>query len=317
MAMTVALSYTKNILIPLVVAFFILTAINPVMNWAKSKYKVPKGLSAIFIFIVFTLITIAFTALVINSVEDFIAGADEYKIKFALFTEQIIDLVNFLGYEIKADQIIDQVKKLPVFSFARKFTGNIIHLISASTLVIIFLLFLLLGSSKQSLNSPFVKEVNKKISKYLFTKFLTSLTTGVIVFSVLAIGRVELAFIFGLLTFLLNFIPSIGSLIATFLPLPILFLNFGLGWQTWVILVSCGIVQFSIGNVIEPKVMGEGLDLHPITIMVFLLFWGLVWGLPGMFLAAPITAILKIVLSKIEITGPVAEVMAGRLDRIL
>ncbi len=68
-----------------------------------------------------------------------------------------------------------------------------------------------------------------------------------------------------------------------------------------------------IGNVIEPKVMGEGLDLHPITVLLGLIFWGLVWGIVGMLLATPITAVLRIVLARIDATRPVAELLAGRL----
>lgn len=307
-----SLTYTKTILIPLVIAFFILSALNPLMNKAKEKFKIPKGITALIFFIFLTVLTVAMTILVINSIEDFVKGADVYKQRLFLFVEQVMDFVNFLGYSVDSKQLLAQIRDLPIFSVAKLFTGNLINFLSSTTLVIIFLLFLLLGSSKKSLNNSFLREVNSKVSKYLFTKFLTSISTAVIVFTVLAFSRIELAFIFGILTFLLNFIPSIGSLIATFLPLPILFLNFGVGWQTWVLLGGMGSVQFIIGNIIEPKLMGEGLDLHPITILVFLLFWGLVWGLPGMFMAAPITAIMKIILGKIELTQPVAEVMAGR-----
>lgn len=315
-AMTIALNYTKTILIPLVIAFFILTAINPIMNYFQRRFNVPKILAAIFVFIFFTLLTIGITSLIVNSLGDFIRGADAYKVKLFLFLEEVIDLVGLFGYDMDSKSITSEFKKLPVFSYAKMLTGNLLNIISASSLVIIFLLFLLLGSSKKTVTNPFVGEVNKKISQYLFTKFLTSLSTSVLVFLVLYISGVELAFIFGYLTFLLNFIPSIGSLVATFLPLPILFLNFGLGFETWILLGGTGLIQFVIGNIIEPKLMGDGLDLHPITIMVFLLFWGLVWGIPGMFLAAPITAILKIILSKIELTQPFSEVLAGRFDSL-
>ena len=74
-----------------------------------------------------------------------------------------------------------------------------------------------------------------------------------------------------------------------------------------------GAVQFTIGNIVEPLVTGEGLDLHPVTILLALVFWGLLWGVVGMLLAAPITAVLRIVLGRLEITRPVAELLAGRL----
>ncbi len=118
---------------------------------------------------------------------------------------------------------------------------------------------------------------------------------------------------FAILTVLLNFIPNFGSVIATLLPIPVLLLQYGLGWQTMTVITLLFAIQFCIGNLVEPKMMGESLDLHPVTILLFLMFWGLVWGLPGMFLAVPITAILKIILSRIETTLPLSELLAGRL----
>ena len=74
-----------------------------------------------------------------------------------------------------------------------------------------------------------------------------------------------------------------------------------------------GAVQMTIGNIIEPLIMGEGLDLHPVTILLALVFWGLIWGVVGMFLATPITAVFRIVLDRFETTRPIAGLLAGRL----
>ncbi len=79
----------------------------------------------------------------------------------------------------------------------------------------------------------------------------------------------------------------------------------------WVLLLP-GSVQMLIGNVIEPRIMGEGLDLHPITILFALTFWGLLWGPMGAILAVPITAILRIAMARFQSLRPVAEIMAGR-----
>ena len=68
-----------------------------------------------------------------------------------------------------------------------------------------------------------------------------------------------------------------------------------------------------IGNIIEPLIMGDHLDLHPVVILLSLIFWGLIWGITGMLLAAPITAILKIVCDRFKMTRPIAELLAGRL----
>ena len=75
-----------------------------------------------------------------------------------------------------------------------------------------------------------------------------------------------------------------------------------------------GAVQMSVGNIIEPKLMGEELDLHPVTILLALMIWGAIWGIVGMLLATPITAVMKILFERMELTRPVADLFAGRLD---
>ena len=143
-------------------------------------------------------------------------------------------------------------------------------------------------------------------------KLIISAATGLLIGMLLLACDIELALMFAILTLLFNFIPNVGSIIATALPLPIVLLQFGMGWQFLTVLIVSMAVQVVIGNVIEPKVLGDSMDLHPITILLFLMFWGLVWGLPGMFLAVPITAILKIVLSRLEPTHGLSELLAGR-----
>ena len=87
----------------------------------------------------------------------------------------------------------------------------------------------------------------------------------------------------------------------------------------WIILAIAlpGTIQFIVGNLVEPKFLGDSLDLHPVVILMALIFWGMIWGPIGMLLAAPLTAITKIVLSKIEVTQPLAEAFTGKIDGLL
>jgi len=123
---------------------------------------------------------------------------------------------------------------------------------------------------------------------------------------------IPLALVFGLLSFVLNFIPNIGSAIACLLPLPIVLVSPGISSTAAVlaIVLPAG-VQFSVGNVIEPKLMGKSLDLHPVAVLGALIFWGMLWGMPGMLMAAPITSVAKIMFERWEITQPLAALLAG------
>jgi AI-2 transport protein TqsA len=118
------------------------------------------------------------------------------------------------------------------------------------------------------------------------------------------------------MAFLLNFIPSIGSIIATFLPLPIAVVQFQSSpWLIVLVVAIPGGIQNLLGNIIEPKLQGEGLNLHPVTVLLALSFWGLLWGIVGMFLAAPITAAIRIVLMQFDMLRPIANLMAGDFTR--
>jgi AI-2 transport protein TqsA len=183
-------------------------------------------------------------------------------------------------------------------------------------LVLIYVGFLLFGNSGTMPTNPDWREAERQTKKYLLIKTSVSATTGVLTGAILYMLGVDLAIVFGLLAFLLNFIPSLGSIIATLLPLPIVLLApQATPLAMFLAIALPGSVQFTIGNIIEPKLMGRGLDLHPITVLMVLIFWGILWGPIGMILSVPITAVIKIVLGRHESTRPVADVLAGRLGR--
>jgi AI-2 transport protein TqsA len=201
-------------------------------------------------------------------------------------------------------------------------TSAIVDLLAQSFLVLIFVVFLLIGGEGARSDPAERREgtwatIVGQVERYIVAKAALSGATGLLVGVVLSLLGVDLALVFGLFAFLLNFIPSIGSIIATLLPLPIVAMSPDVSFGAAVAAIAIpGVVQFSIGSVIEPRVMGESLDLHPVTILVTLMFWGALWGVVGMLLAVPMTAIAKLLFEKSELTQPLAELMAGRLDAL-
>ena len=123
----------------------------------------------------------------------------------------------------------------------------------------------------------------------------------------------ELAFIFGSLTFILNFIPYFGSVIAVLIPVPIAFLQFEDPTYLILIILLPAIVHIIIGNILEPKIFGEAFGIHPVTIILSLIFWGMIWGIAGMLLAAPLTAIIRILFGQFETTKPIALLLSGKI----
>jgi AI-2 transport protein TqsA len=224
-----------------------------------------------------------------------------------------------------------QISGASVQRFLLATTNAVLSVFSQGFLVFIFMMFFLLGAKpgldtagpapgakgKPRKSPGVLREIQVQVKSYLATKVLVSLLTGLLVGLVLAILRVDYAVAFGFMAFILNFIPNIGSLVATLLPLPVVFLTPGFPLVSAVLaLVIPGTIQFTVGNILEPKLMGRSLDLHPVVILIALIFWGMLWGIVGMLLAVPITAVLKILFERLEHTAPIAHALAGRMDKL-
>ena len=144
------------------------------------------------------------------------------------------------------------------------------------------------------------KEINEQIKKYIISKMLINFSAGIIVTVILSIFGVDFPIIWGMFTFLFNFIPTIGSAFALVLPVLMVIIQFGsLGYALLVALVIAGI-QTLLFNFIEPAVVGKRLNLNPLLILLSLLVWGYIWGIVGMLLSVPLTAIIKIIISNSE-----------------
>jgi AI-2 transport protein TqsA len=120
----------------------------------------------------------------------------------------------------------------------------------------------------------------------------------------------------GLLAFLLNLITNNSSPIAVLLPLPVVLVDPQSTLSTVVLAIGLpSLSDLLISSLIEPKVVGGSLNLHPVTVLISLMVWGTMWGMVGMFLATPLTAVMQMFLERFEPTAPLAELLAGRLDR--
>lgn len=208
----------------------------------------------------------------------------------------------------KASKFVDQMVTYGITTLSQAF----VSLVSTSVVVLIYVFFLLIGTPSIS-HSPTLSEVDQQIRSYLSLKTVISIFTGLVFGLALRMFGVPMAFTFGVLAFLLNFVPNVGPIVASLLPIPLIILDpeGSVGWMAATITVICTI-QLISGNVVEPKIMGNSSDLHPVTILVGLMFWGMMWGIIGMFLATPIMAALKIILGRVQATKSIADLMAGR-----
>ncbi len=156
-----------------------------------------------------------------------------------------------------------------------------------------------------------IEKVERSVSKYLVLKTLICLATGILSYIVLLIIGVDFPVFWAFLIFLLNYIPVLGSYVATILPVLFSFLQFGSFTPGLLLLLFVGTIQLVIGNFIDPRVMGNSVNLSPLVIILSLAFWGAIWGIVGMFLSVPITAIIVVAFSKMPRFRPFAILMTG------
>ena len=311
---TAFLVYTKALLIPLVISIFLYTILAQMTLYLRQRFSFPSWLAltvSILLGVLFFTAVILFT---VSSVGDFLKGAEVYRQNLIATITDLSARLEPHGIKLDHAFLESYLHDLPVFDWVKNMGGKLFTVISNITLIILFMTFFLFGSKRaKPITNPAIKEMLSNVSIYLSVKLMASLVTGLVAAAILIGFKVKLAVLFALFVFLLNFIPSVGSMIAVLLPVPVLFLQYGLGAEFFVILGLLTTAEFIIGNLIEPRFLGEGMDLHPVTVVASLIFWTLVWGVPGAFLSVPITASVKIVLSKIKHTRPVAEFLAGRL----
>ena len=158
----------------------------------------------------------------------------------------------------------------------------------------------------------------RQVSRYLLLQFVISLATGVCVWLALWAIGVEFALTWGVLAFVLNFIPTIGSIIASIPPILIALVQYAPDsyWQAVVTAIALLAIQMTIGNVISPRVMGNHLNLSPVAVLVSLLFWSWLWGPAGALLSVPVTAAIKIVCDNIAPLAPIGVLLgSGRAVR--
>lgn len=313
-AMAAALAYTRAVMIPFVLAIFISYLVFPLLDLLTGWLRMPRWLAVIVaLMIVLALVTLL-ALLITTSTRSLFENADLYRDRLTTLAARALSVLDRFDIDLGQERLLEGLRQFPLLSVLRNTAGTVVGVISKGFLVLLFVIYMVIGRRPNRLRRGIYAEIDFKIRRYVTIKSTVSAATGILVGVILSLFGLDLALVFGVMAFLLNFIPSIGSIVATLLPIPVALIQFDSTWLIIGVIAIPGAVQLIVGNAIEPLVMGEGLDLHPLTVLLALVFWGLIWGPVGMLLAAPITAVLRIVLSRIELTRPVAEIMAGRFD---
>ena len=310
-AATGILVYTKAMLMPFVIALFISMVAGTLAEKMKQKWKLPYVLGLVLSFAAFLAIITLSVLFISGSIESFIAGADIYSERLGDTIDWFLLSAQKYGVNMNAEFVADTVSKLPVFNVVKSLGGTLVSILTNLMLITLFLIFIFMGKAAED-KPALVGNIQRQISFYLIVKIFVSLLAAGFTWIVLTSVKAELASMLAVLTFVLNFIPNIGPFISTMLPMPVLFLQYGFDWHILLALILLTAIHFVIGNILETKWLGKGMDLDPIIVIASLLFWALVWGIMGALLAVPLTAIIKMALERNETTKPLANLLAGK-----
>ena len=314
----------KTVLVPIAVAvmlWYIINALSRAYARIIPKIKEPNKLTTLASLLSIGLFAYLVVTMVQGNIADVSAAAPSYKANLSKLSQTIVSRFG-LEQIPNVNEMLDSVEITPIIS---SLAGAFTDMIGNIFLVIIYVLFLLLeqGTFKSKISNLFpnkkqrdsvmdiLTQTQDDIQTYIWIKTLTSSATGIISYFLLIAVGVDFAGFWAFTIFLLNFIPTIGSIIATLFPALLALIQFETFHQSLIILVAVGSVQVVIGNFVEPRMMGTSLNLSPFVVMLSLTLWGSVWGVAGMFLSVPITVIMLIVFAHFEKTKPIAILLSG------
>lgn len=326
-AVGVVLKHLGGILIPFVLAGFLSILFKPVIEALRSK-GIPRVVGMVVVLGITSAGLWLFYLIAASGAESFSERSAYYSQKLdALLDDAGSILHPFIGKGQASLSWEDIVSAERITSFATQQVTGIITLLSDSVMVLLYLLFMLLAGDtlptkiRQAFRNNdeerlvmILSELHGKIRKYLQVKTAFNIFNGFATWLVLISFGVDFAALFGLIAFAMHYIPNIGSILSTVLPVLLYLVQTGDVASVIVLLIVLTLVQNLIGNVLEPKVMGVQLKLSPVVVLFSLIFWGWMWGVVGMILSIPMVAVLKVILESFPSTRPLGILMGNGVE---
>ncbi|MDT8435684.1 MAG: AI-2E family transporter [Gemmatimonadota bacterium] len=313
----------EPILVPFLVALMLSIICVPPMQWLESR-GVPTWLAVVLVVLLVLAIGSAFGTVIGSSLIEFTASLPYYQARLQREMGGLVGWLDQRGIEVSTRVVQDTLNPGQVLRVAGRIFTGLGDVVSRVGLILITTIFILFewGAVKGKMCAAFpdsadafmdrMTRISDNVKRYLALKTLMSMATGALVSVLLAVFGVDYALLWGLFAFLLNYVPTIGSIIAA-VPGVLLALLQG-GWDTaFLVAVGYLAVNVTISNMIEPRVLGQGVGLSTLVVFLSLVFWGWVLGPIGMLLSVPLTMIFKIFMEGSEETRWVAILMGPRI----
>ena len=304
-----------DIIVPFLLAMFIAVISAPALDWLE-RLGLPRAVAMIVVIAAIVAVGMGITGLVGSSLRQFTASLPEYTDRLNSYTQAVESWLNRHGVPFDAGELRNLIDASRVMKLAADIFNGFGGVLTNAFLIFLTVVFLLFETAsfavklRAVVNDPDetlarVRNVTESVKRYLAIKTLTSLVTGVLIGICLTFLGVENAVLWGLLAFMLNYVPNIGSIIAAVPAVLFALVQLGVGGALATAAVFA-VVNVIIGSVLEPRFMGRGLGLSTLVVFLSLVFWGWVLGLVGMFLSVPLTMTVKIALGANEHTRWVA-----------
>jgi predicted PurR-regulated permease PerM len=315
------LRLARAVIIPLLVTGFLAYLMDPLVTLLR-RLRVPVTVAVSVAAVLYLAAFLVFGWVIYQSALDFAQALPRYQRGIVeIARDLLLRLQNALNTLIGL-QPLEELQRLPVSSILLTTLRSVANFLSDFVLIFVFTLLFLVGKYglARKLLRAFPHQRAKRIAlvllridgdirKYIGVKSLASLLVGTTSGVCLGLFGVDFALLFGFLTFVLNFIPFVGSVIAVVLPLLVCLVQFGSWARTLWLLAALLVLQNTVAYLFEPKVLGIRLKVSVPIVFLSLFFWGWLWGAPGILLALPLTTTLKIIMEDIPGLKPVAKLL--------
>lgn len=332
-----------SILQPLVIALLLAVLLQPVVK-ALARFRIPPFVTVVSLTLVIFLGLAQLGLLVRDNIIAFVGSSAERMSSPQLEDRDPVTVLTpeeeLGGWDGVVKQIVARMEEsglpeplvdfaetsirgLDLTSLATEVIGSGWDFAKGLLLVVIYMLFIFaeqavfrskilsVAGERREDAAKVLDNIGRGIQRYLGVKTVTSLATGVLCYSVLVGIDIPYAPLWGFLTFLLNYIPTFGSIAAGFFPFLTALAVEPSGEKAGIVFFTYLAVNVTLGSFIEPKILGRELNLSPLVVVVSVVFWAGLWGVPGMFLAVPLTASLQIILASHENTRPLAVLLSS------
>jgi len=314
---------SHSFLNPLLLALFISIIFAQPVVWLKNK-NVPSGMAILLVILMLVGVYFLLNLLVGSTLSMFLEDLEKHHADLQALRESAGRLFSDKGITIPILSNTGSMDPSKIMEYTGTVVGRIHEMVSEEITFIFISIFLMVeleiiqlkvnlmaGTLNDTISH--LHTIGSRIRRYLVIKSATSLATGILVGGGLAILGIDYPILWGLLAFMLNYIPTIGSIIAAIPGITFSILQLGFPASIWTIILYV-VVNLVIGNVVEPRVMGKGMGLSTAVVFLSLLFWGFILGPMGMFLSVPLTMVVKIILEHHERTHWIAVMLSPKED---